>query len=251
MIPGIPIRKTPGWLLQYQPGDPFPLNGILTHSFYYPACGLDFGPLKYFCRHTQSFVYADHSIDPDDLSGELEKVEGYKLISLERLDDQSLTPNGKYEDLTGIDPQEYHRYSATWKPPFQHWAILERKPAEEETSGSMRISLLFIGGEGLTAFQRLYYSNHASPEFVALIQPGCGYSNNWSDFIDERLPFAQAVLNNPYGSPEYLVWGGYIEDYDAVVWQNYQERMHRIRPYYYPSDREPHGEAGIWRRMRD
>jgi len=251
MIPALPIHKTPDWLLQYKTGDPFPLQGVLSHSFYYPACGLDFGPLKYFSAHVQSFIYADHSIDPEEVESQLEKlekVEGYRLVSFENPSEESLAPKGKYEDLSGIDPQEYYRYAATWKSPFQRWAVLEREAGKDETSGSARIGLLFVGGEGLAAFQRLYYSNQSRPSFVALIQPGCGYSNNWSDFVDERLPFAQTVLKNPYGQPDYLVWGGYIEGYDAVVWSEYRERVYRIRPYYIPMGRGPHGEAGIWRR---
>lgn len=247
MIPAIPIQKEPDWLLNYKPGQELPLQGILRDSFYYPACGLDFNAIMHFAHYTQSFIYVDHSVEPEELKLKLEQADGYRLFSLQSPEASHLCPGGSRVDLSGIDMEEYYRYANTWKPPFRLWAVLEKVKEFPENLGPERISLLFICGEGLATFQELYYSNKTSPMFLALIQPGCGYSNNWSDFVNERLPFAQTVLNNPYGQPEYIVWGGYIEDYDARIWRDYPEKIHRIRPYYFPEDREPHGEAGVWK----
>lgn len=96
--------------------------------------------------------------------------------------------------------------------PYATWYVLDRKRDYDENHGPKRFSLLFLGADGVHAFRHLYYKNRSHPETVAIIQPGTGCGNNWTDFREPRSDLAAAVLTNLYGKPTYLMEDNLIKD---------------------------------------
>ncbi len=112
------------------------------------------------------------------------------------------------------------------KEPFAIWAVFERLAGLDEDHGPIRFSLLYICGEGAATFQALYYGSQCAPAVVAIIQPGMGFGSNWTDFTHPKEVLARSVLENPCGSPGYLLYGGWGNDYRTPCWPKYSKLVH-------------------------
>lgn len=106
--------------------------------------------------------------------------------------------------------------------------------------------MLYIGGEGVATYQALYWANKKTAKAVAIIQPGTGFGFNWTDFRDRKGAFAWVVLQNEYGTPDTIFYGGINEGYDDFNWKDYQFEE-RIQPYY---SGQQSGEVTIWKRKK-
>ena len=83
------------------------------------------------------------------------------------------------------------------------WAVYDRRLEFDEVHGPERFSLLFVGGEGVETFQSLYYSNQCVPSVITLIRCDA-FTGNWTAFFDPEKIFARSVMQNPYGTPDYI-----------------------------------------------
>ncbi len=132
--------------------------------------------------------------------------------------------------------------------------MYERKPAFDDRHGAKKFSLIYIGGEGVATYQALYWSNKKYPKALAIIQPGTGFGLNWTDFTKESKELAWVVLNNKYGVPEIILYGGIGTNYMDFSWSGYQY-IRTINPYYssyyLPPSQKPYGEVTIWKRVRE
>jgi hypothetical protein len=90
----------------------------------------------------------------------------------------------------------------------------------------------------VAAFQALYHGNHCAPDVLAIIQSGEGFGRNWTDFRDVDKILGRSVLQNPYGRPRYLLYGGWGRDYRTTCWAEYSQLKH-----YWPA---ADGELGLW-----
>ncbi len=83
---------------------------------------------------------------------------------------------------------------------------------------------------------------------MAIIQDGsAGFGINWTDFSDRSSALAWVVMNNEFGKPDTIFYGGYSNDYNDFNWEEY-EVYRIISPYYTFSGRRPFGEVTIWER---
>lgn len=105
---------------------------------------------------------------------------------------------------------------------------LQKRKNFDEEDGPSYFSFLFIGGDGVATFQVLYHGNKCSPDVVTIIQPGTGFGGNWTNFQDPEMIFAQSVLQNSYGRPSYLLYGGWgtKKNYERVCWPQYSELVY-------------------------
>ena len=80
--------------------------------------------------------------------------------------------------------------------------MFERRSGVAPAHGSSRFSFLYLCADGRAAFQAIYLSNRYRPKGLAIIQPGDKV------FEDPDGMFANNVLHNPAGPPEFLLYGG-------------------------------------------
>lgn len=241
----LPARPLPEWLKKIKGDSPFDINNILKNSLYYPSSALDGDPVRYLGGYIHSFVYVDYGVKKarlvNNLYDRLEGFKGYDVLFTRDMREKDLVPNGwtpvELHKSDG-DPMEYRKNMVT---PYAVWTVLQRKENYSDSHGPERFSLLYIAGDGAATFNALYHANKTYPDIVAVIQPGEAFGFNWTNFRDEKGIFGRLVLKNPYGKPEYLLYGGWGSDYKPACWEEYSELIR-----YWKLDKETGGELGLW-----
>ena len=203
MIPELPRTDIPTWLREVEVDargiitTPFREIAMLERSVYYPASGLDGNPLERLGAHFASFVYADYDarFDAASVRKELLSVEGYRVLG-----DRVLSRDEA--DVTAWTHAP--GFAGRLGRPFAQWAILERLPTFDDRHGPRRLSFLFLGADGVAAYEGLYAANGLAPAVLAIVHPGTGFGGNWTDFADPRGPLCDAVLGGGRPAPRYL-----------------------------------------------
>lgn len=236
------------WLEKVDPDTidhvPFPLQDILDDSLYYPASGFDGDPVRYFSGNVFSFIYADYSVTRKDLSDALANpgFRGYEIIATRDVRSEELVPH-RWSPLLPklVDPVDRRRAVGIQKP-FCVWVVLQRLASFSAEHGPRRISLLFLCGEGVASYQALYAANRSRPAVLAIIQPGHGFGNNWTNFENPNEALAEVVLGNPAGHPKFLLFGGIGKRkfYENVCWPEYSSFVGYLR-------KGGKGTIGIWK----
>lgn len=184
---------------------PFPIAELLENSIYYPSSHFDGSVVKAYAHDYPSFVYCDYGVTEDDFMAEIQTFRGYDVLAHRPVQKDELIPNGWQLQLPHHLLHNYGRYPNYIKPPFAHWVVYERKPEYSDMHGPARFSLLFVGGEGVATYQALYWSNRATAKAVAIVRPGTGFGNNWTNFLDGTKALGYVVTQNPYGSPDFII----------------------------------------------
>ena len=228
MIPGIKRQEVPDWILQTDGTEKVPIRDLLQGSLYYPASGRDGDPVRYLGGLVHSFVYVDDSIEHDDmmksLYDERYKFKGYSLLGCRDVTKADLTPNGWRPVPPGPGDGNPRNMGMFRKAPYAIWSIHERNSDRDQEYGPKRFSLLNVCGDGAASFQALYHTNECAPDVVAIIQSGGG---NWTEFRDPSKVFGRDVLENPNGTPRFLLYGGWGDgEYRPSCWPRYSEEIH-------------------------
>lgn len=229
MLQELDEKPLPEWLASGSTDRSIPWQELLNDSLYYPSCGTDGHPVQYLGGRCHSFVYADYGYSFEDISGVLNRpaFSGYRLQSARLLDQGEINLEEAWAELR-IDPRidgEPNRYRDRHVRPYGYWCIFERLPSYPDGHGPFRFSLLYLGMDGVAAFQALYTRSRAVPLIVAIIQPGEWFGWNWTHFFDCKQVFSRTVTENPAGRPRFLLLGGYQvkEDFQRhVVWPGYE-----------------------------
>jgi hypothetical protein len=203
--------------------DELPIYDILNSSVYYPACAMDGRPVQYLGGYCHSFVYVDCNISCGQLLKNLEKFKGYSLSHSRFLNKEQLCFKPYqpiFPEPTDGNPRNLHVQNGFL--PYSLWAIYDRLPEFDDTHGPTRFSMLFVGGEGVATFQSLYYSNQCSPLVVTLIKCDA-FTGNWTPFFNPKKIFARSVMDNPFGTPDYI-FSGYGQD--NPPWPCYPNLLH-------------------------
>lgn len=234
MIEQLRQMNQPDWLSCINPQSTMGnirLEDVLYGSLYYPASGLDGDPIAYLAGNYVSFVYVDYCVSRDALWNELNSrgFRGYEVVAHRSVDLEKLVPVTPDFPL----PQRGSpaaKYRENMERPFCEWVILQRQDGFREGHGPQRFSLLYLCAEGVAAFRALYVANGLGPAAVAIIQPGTGFGLNWTDFEDQKGPFGTAVLENPGGKPDVLLFGGALGPggrhyYEQPCWPEYSKSL--------------------------
>jgi len=227
----------PSWLVRINCGqrDPnvlweFAFPDLLKDCCFYPASGTDGRPVQFLSGLFHSYVYADYLIGRENLDSELEQrgFRGYRMAVRQELSPQQLGLNDWLCPL-GTPPVEF-------AAPFATWFVFERLPKFGEDHGPLRFSLLFLGMDGVGAWEALFSS--VLPKALVIISPGTGFGGNHTDFRDPQGLFAKKVKRS--GLPEYLVCEGGWPNGEASLWpRDYPDEIMRFQ--------HPQG-IGMWRR---
>lgn len=231
--------------------EPLPLRLLLWNSVYYPASGLDGGVIKYcntFGRGMgiRSFVYCDYNTKEDELCDNVANhFRGYTIFAHRSVSVGEL--GVKHLSMEPIDDRAKHNHLTPEGETFCHWFIMERDAAFEDDHGPKRFSLLFLCCEGVTAYVQLYSQNEILPQALAIIQPGTGFGENWTDFRDYDAPLSFVLRHIPY-MPRYIFNGGMgnsEDDYTHLPWNEYVIED-KVANYYGPGD----GQMVVFKRGR-
>ena len=232
MLEQLPEMNPPDWLTRIDDKtikEQFPLKCVLQDSLYYPAAGFDGVPVAHLAGNFLSFVYVDYGVSREDLLEELcsRGFRGYQVMAQRKVSKDELTPNGWTPISPVRDDGDPAKYKDWIKQPFCEWLIFQRSSGFTDEHGPCRFSLLYLCADGVAAFQALYLSNRLSPSGIAIIQPGHAFGGNWTDFTDANGPLARAVIGNPSGKPNVLLYGGAggRDFYRDPCWLEYAESL--------------------------
>jgi len=251
MIKQLPLLPVPDWLSKASANsiknDPFPLDEILADSLYYPSSGFDGDPVKHLGGNVLSFIYVDYGRSKEKLLQDLKEpgFRGYKIIGRRDITKEELIPHGwrpSWPTLRDGDPPPLRQFI---EKPYAYWVVLERCEDFPDAHGPDHFSLLYLYADGVAGFQALYISNQKAPKFVAIIQPGNSFGHNWTDYSNPGLIFARSVLENPAGTPQYLLYGGMgrRERFKEPCWPEYGKFV-----TFFSRVHEYHGYIGLWKR---
>jgi hypothetical protein len=245
----LPARKNDDWLMCFDQSEAndFPLAAVLKDSLFYPASGLDDDPVKHLSSYTTSFVYCDyamdeHKVDDARLCG---WMSGYRVIMDRRLSREEVAPDGFRMPPLEPGDGDPNKHDASRKPEFIRWQIGEKLSGKTNSGEPQRVSLLYLGVDGVAAFNTLYVMRGLSPAAIAIIQPGHCFGNNYTNFEDPVAILSRLVLSNPAGAPDILMFGGNQDEahYRSACWPRYRRLL--ARP-----ERSQKGFLGIWTRRR-
>lgn len=250
MLSQMPALASPPWLTDLSNesiiNEPFPLHDVLRDSLYYPSSGFDGDPVKHLAGNILSFIYVDYGYGQDDFLSALAApgFSSYNVVATRSVTQRELAPNGW--NPTPLNPLEAdpYRYGSEIKEPFCSWSILELRKDFPTSRRPSRFSLLYLCADGVAAYQALYVANASTPKAVAVIQPGHGFGNNWTDFTDPNSILHKTVLGNPSGVPEVLLYGGYgsSSDYQQPCWPEYRTHV------CFVDKSNGRGNTGVWLR---
>jgi hypothetical protein len=246
MLDELPRKTIPDWLRNFEADreDVLPLRHMLEGSVYYPACGVDGRPVQYCASHSFSFVYADYGVSKERLSAALSGPGGFKGYSLGSgrfIEAEQLAPSlfDGIEDAfsCGDDPGRFIHHRVR---PYAYWGIFERLPGFGHSGGPDLFSFLFVAADGVATYRNLYHGHNTRASLIAVIQPGEGFGFNWTNFYDPDRAFANVVLCNPNGVPDYMIYGGIGSGtrYRMPSWPQYGKLLR----FWKTTD----GHLGLW-----
>lgn len=247
MFINLPALAEPSWLKDVSSETikmSFPVGDILQQSLYYPAAGLDGDPIAALAGNFLSFVYVDYGVGQDDFLNALRSpgFRGYEILAQRSISQQELVPHGWTPKPPTPEDGDPLRYSSWIQKPFCEWVIFERSQGYRDDHGPRRLSLLYLAADGVASFQALYLGNGQCPGGVAVIQPGHGLGMNWTNFENQNGPFGRAVLTNPAGKPDVLLFGGAgpRRFYRDTCWPEFSQSRGFLGIQ--------HRNIGVWRR---
>ena len=181
-------EQTPAWLERFNAGATFPREHFFaSRVVYYPGSGTDGQPVKLFgsthCAH--SFVYADYGVDRPTVEAELEnpghRFRGYQTLVRVNLTERDLSPRGW---IPHINPAEVDRekYRFGTAPAFGFLEVLERDREFDESHGARRLAILFLGADGIAAYDALFCQEGSVSDPFAVVVQDHGFGGNYNRF---------------------------------------------------------------------
>lgn len=180
----------PAWLNQFTDGDPFPPEAFFgSRVVYYPGSGTDGHPVKVFgsTHSAHTFVYADYGVTQNALEEELGDprygFHGYHRLSRLRLSEADLVPRGWTAHVDRSEVPDYrHGPAIVAAAPFGFLEVLERNREFGEDHGAHRLAILFLGADGIAAYDALFcQGDHVSAPFALVLQDH-GFGGNYGRF---------------------------------------------------------------------
>ena len=235
---GTPV---PAWLLDYQPGQAFQREEFFrSRIVYYPGCGSDLRPVRVFglTGSAHVFIHADYihrfRRDCDDLHCGLR---GYRVLDRRDLELDALMPRPwtphASPDEARSSPDGFVRTE-----PFASLVVLEREAGCPETEGPARLAIVWLGFDGIAAYDALFCQTHSfGPPFALMLQDH-GFGGNYDRFGGGGL--MDLIARRSRCRPEWLMLGPRTE-----VWDGYREMLPADRFFCFPH------EAGTLHRRED
>lgn len=218
----------------------FDIKELLKDSVFYPAAGLDASDIKCLSPDFCSYLHVDYStplnVVENGMRYHFDGV-GFDLIGIKHISKEELTPNGFIPENFSLNNHEKERLNHRFIiekfnchnfRSFAIWAVYELNP---QRTGKLydkckRFSLLHVGAEACATFEAIYYSHKINPSAVAIINPGEGYGDNWTNFTDPQFRLYQSLLKNSIDNqtemPEFLLTNQTSSNSANCFWPGYK-----------------------------
>lgn len=209
----------PDWLKSLKPGEPASINQFFgSRLVYYPGSGHDGQPVALFgaSHAAHCFVYADYGVSRSeverDLNSRSDSFSGYRTLDRIQISENDLTPQ---RWMPHIQPDEIadKKFAAGFVAPFGFLEILERFESLNDDHGPQRLAILFLGADGIAAYDALFCQNAYAAPFAVVIQEH-GFGGNYNAF--GRGSLLELVASRTETWPAYLLvsangqcWEGY------------------------------------------
>jgi hypothetical protein len=215
-------EAVPPWLEEFKAGE----AGFQRRQFfasrvvYYPGSGTDGQPVKLFgsTHAAHSFVYADYGVGQSDIETQLADparcFRGYHTLSRVRVGEWDLTPCGWIPHVRAADiPPNAHCFSRPRG--FGYFVILERDPELGDSHGGPRLAVLFLGADGIAAYDALFcQADSPAPPFAVVLQDH-GFGGNYHRFGQGGL--VETIARQCHAYPPWLLvaantrpWKGFV-----------------------------------------
>lgn len=234
----------------------YPVEDLLPGSLFYPASGFDGGVVKDCNRRKgelkiYSFIYCDYGLSYEALMKEIKQKLfcGYNSIASRPVKKREILSQDNIIKLEA-NRKKLLRIQKVGKLEsfFAQWTVYERHSKYTEKHGPERFSVLHICDDGIAIYNALYSSNRTFAKALAIIQPGAGYGNNWTDFSNPEGELANVILNNSFGQPQFIYYGGNgspAMKYDDFRWEGYAVSRF-IEAYYTKEPNLYFDRVGLW-----
>ena len=224
---GAHAEEMPAWLQNFRPGDPFVWDAFLASRIvYYPGAGTDGQPVAVFggSGAAHCFVYVDYGLTRQAVETQLDHPQhgfmGYTSIARVNVAEHQLTPAGGARHFQPGDPTPNRHFSGT--EPYAFLEILQRRPEFGPDHGPDRLAIVFMGADGVAAYDALFCQGGRPAPFAVVLQDH-GYGGNYTTFGAGGLLHTIAVRTSRF--PEMLLvatanttpWPGYAEIQEAVA----------------------------------
>ena len=201
-------EEIPPWLHQFRAGDGFPSQDFFgSRVVYYPGSGTDGHPVKVFgaTHSAHSFVYADYHVTQDNLENELghpnHGFRGYHTLARLQLLESNLVPRGWTAHVDG--PTDRYRFGTRAPAPFGFLEVLERDGEFDDNHGARRLAILFLGADGIAAYDALFCQEHSDSTPFAVVLQDHGFGGNYDRFGRDGL--LERIVRRCNVAPHWLL----------------------------------------------
>jgi hypothetical protein len=182
---------------------------------FYPACGLDWEPIRCFSDRCRVFLYCDWHTSIAEFDQALLQVPiNNPALNCLRFDSANafgfdptriVSPNALF-DSGALTPEEREAYQHSHdhfsnKEP---WARII-KVIHVVKGAERSVQLIYLCAEGVTTYLELFNKVSRAPHCLTFKNCGAGCGFTWTDFRDYARPLGRVVEMNP-AKPDYLWW---------------------------------------------
>jgi hypothetical protein len=216
------VEPTPAWLARFDSSSPFDRNDFFgSRVVFYPGSGNDGHAVKVFggAHAAHAFVMADYAVAGRDILRELSpdrsrRFAGYTVAVQQTLREVDVVRGGWRPHVDALNgPARNPRQLAI--TPFALFVVLEREPALGNEHGPERLAVLFLGADGIAAYDALFCQEQGRipPPYAVLLQDH-GFGGNYDRFGAGGLMAEVAARTETW--PQWLLvaantspWPGY------------------------------------------
>lgn len=210
----------PRWLSRLESVQQFsPKSFLNSRIAFYPGSGFDGHLVKVFgsTHAAHCFVYADYGVSDAELKRTLDDPDkgfrGYRSLMRIDLKETDILPQGWTPHVS----QEEVRYRASCPSAYNSFGfveILERSPDFDDEHGAKRLAIMFLGADGVAAYDALFCQRPGTAPFAMLLQDH-GFSGNYTHFGRGGLLEKIAIRANAF--PRLILGADNTE-----IWMDYQ-----------------------------
>lgn len=215
-------EPVPEWLARFRAGDAFQVDAFLSSRVvYYPGSGTDGQPVRLFgsTHSAHCFIYADYGLTQEQIEQELNDQAhgflGYRSAARLSLTERDVAPAGwiPHAELIG-SPVQGRAGVAT--APYGFLEVLERIDGFGDDHGASRLCILFLGADGIAAYDALFCQRNGTPPPFAVVLQDHVFGGNYDSFgADGALARAAALFE---ALPSWLLVAE-----NTTAWRGYEQ----------------------------
>lgn len=216
-------QSLPAWLKDWRPGNGFdPRAFFSSRVVYYPGACTDGHAVKVFgsTHSAHCFVYTDNGVTKEMITSDLGLIPGsgfkgyhtHARLDLTPADilTESFTPHLADAEICSGFNMPSRKAGLEF---FAFLDILERNAGLDDGHGPARLAFLYMGTDGITAYDALFCQHGRNAPYGVLLQDH-GFSGNYSSFGADGL--LNKIIERSRVYPRWVLAGR-----NTRVWHGY------------------------------